>query len=246
MLKLTFGHLSVTGNFRDNNEDAVFVDPQGRFFVVADGMGGQAAGEKASEMATQIVPRELLRRIDFGKGGLSSVGPGIDQAVGEANGEIMALSEIDPTFHNMGTTIALLVAAGGHLYFGNVGDSRIYQLRGGSFTQLSQDHSLTQALVEAGTISKADAATHRYRNVLYRYLGSKEGGTGVNAQELKPEKGDRYLLCSDGVMDGLKDPDIQALLASISHPQEAAERVVQAALDGGSKDNVSCVVVHAG
>ena len=246
MLNLKFGHLSVTGNYRENNEDACVVDDDGRYFIVADGMGGQAAGEKASELATDIVPRKLGALIDFSNDDTSSVVSNIDEAVGEANSEILALSEIDPNYHNMGTTIVFIVSVAEKFFVGGIGDSRVYQLRDGSMTQLTTDHSLTRALLDAGTITEEEATTHRYRNVLYRYLGSKEGGTGTEAKEVEPEAGDRYLLCSDGVTDGIDNDVIQKLLAETDEPQAAAEAVVEAALDGGSKDNVTCVVVHVG
>ena len=244
MPSLKFGSMSVVGNFRENNEDAVFVDPNGRFFVVADGMGGQSAGEKASELATQIVPKRLAQLINFDSDAADSVKKNIDRAVGEANSEILALSEIDSNYHNMGTTIAFMVSVSGKLFVGGVGDSRVYQLRDGAIKQMTTDQSLTQALVEAGTISAEDALTHRYRNVLYRYLGSKEGGTGADAKALEPKIGDRYVICTDGVTDGLKNDALQSVLAAHDDPQKAAAAIVQAALDGGSRDNVSCVVVH--
>lgn len=246
MLNLKFGHLSVVGNFRENNEDALAVDEAGRFFIVADGMGGQCAGEKASELATEIVPKRLDALINFEGQDAETVSASIDEAVGEANAEILALSEIDPNYHNMGTTITFIVAVADNFFVGGIGDSRVYQLRSGEFKQLTTDHSLTRALVEAGTITEEEAATHRYSNVLYRYLGSKEGGAGAEAKEVKPQSGDRYFICSDGVTDGIEDDVIQNLLGSVDDPQEAAEAIVQAALDGGSKDNVTCVVVHVG
>ncbi|MDA0809551.1 MAG: protein phosphatase 2C domain-containing protein [Planctomycetota bacterium] len=244
MLNLKFGHLSVTGNYRDNNEDACVVDEAGRFFIVADGMGGQAAGEKASELATDIVPRKLRQLIDFSADTGAELVRKIDEAVGEANSEILALSEVDPAYHNMGTTIVFIVVSGGKFYVGGIGDSRVYRLRDGQLSQLTTDHSLTRALVEAGTISEEEAATHRYRNVLYRYLGSKEGGTGTESKEHVPQSGDRYLVCSDGVTDGISDKIIQTVLTGNDDPQQCAEAMVQAALDGGSKDNVTSVIVY--
>lgn len=244
MLNLKFGHLSVTGNFRENNEDACVVDDSGRFFIVADGMGGQAAGEKASELATVIVPRKLDQLIDFSSDTGEALQKKIDEAVGEANAEILALSELDPTYHNMGTTIVFIVVSSDTFYVGGIGDSRVYCLRDGALTQLTTDHSLTQALLEAGTISQEEAATHRYRNVLYRYLGSKEGAAGTEAKEHTPQSGDRYLICSDGVTDGIDDKAIQTVLAENDDPQKCAEAMVQAALDGGSKDNVTSVIVY--
>ena len=243
MLRARWGSKSITGNFRENNEDRCLVHSQGKYFLVADGMGGQMAGEKASEMAVEMVSRLLEKSLDFERAAAAQVGKVIDDAVATANAEIMAMGEVDPDFHNMGTTLAFMVRVGGAYYIGGLGDSRVYQLRGGELTQLTTDHSLTQALVDAGTISPEDAPTHRYRNVLYKYLGSKEGGSGAQAKQIAPQKGDRYLLCSDGVSDGLKRPALKDLLQSGNEPQATAETVIKAALDGGSKDNITCVVV---
>lgn len=246
MVSLRWGSVSITGEYRDNNEDRCYVEPQGRYFLVADGMGGQAAGEKASEMAVELVPESLDKRLDFENADSTAVVAKIDEAVATANAEIMAQGQIDPRYRNMGTTITFLVEAGGKFYVGGVGDSRVYRLRGEDFEQLTVDHSLTQALVDAGTITREDAVNHRYRNVLYRYLGAKEGGNGTEARVLDPESGDRFLLCSDGVTDGL-DPEasLPDLLRATDDPQAAAEAVVAAAQDGGSRDNITCIVVFA-
>jgi protein phosphatase len=157
----------------------------------------------------------------------------------------MALSELDPDYHNMGTTIALLVRVGVRFYAAGIGDSRIYLVRNGQIQRLTKDHSLTDALLDAGTITEEEAARHRYRNVLYRYLGTKEGGTGANPQVVEVHKGDRFLLCSDGATDGLKDHEMAAILASHDDPQKAAGAIVGAAQKAGSRDNVTCVTVYA-
>ena len=243
MVHLRWGLVSITGNVRENNEDRGFADSLGRFFLVADGMGGQAAGEKASELAISHIAGKLERSLDFENDPADKVGSCIDDAVGEANVEIMALGEIDPNFNKMGTTIVFLVNVGGKFYIGGIGDSRVYRLRGDQLEQLTTDHSLTQALVDAGTISREDALNHRYRNVLYRYLGTKEGGTGTDPKEFSPEPGDRFVLCSDGVSDGLEQSRLTELLKQNPDPQSAADKVVDAALSGGSKDNITCLIV---
>ncbi len=243
MPKLRYGQLSITGNYRKNNEDNLYIDSESRFFIVADGMGGQSAGEKASELAVDLVPKKLEGQIDFIGDSSDNVRQAIDDAVGHANSEIMALGRVDPELTNMGTTIVLIVWVGDTFYAGNVGDSRAYLLRNGKLLQLTKDHSLTQALVEAGTISADEARTHRYKNVLYRYLGSKEGGEGVYTEEVSPEKGDRFLLCTDGVTDGLDDPELQQVLESDEDPQQTADALVLAAQKGGSKDNITCIVL---
>ncbi|HLQ43154.1 MAG TPA: protein phosphatase 2C domain-containing protein [Planctomycetaceae bacterium] len=245
MVQVRWGCLSIKGNFRENNEDAFVIDPRGRFFIVADGMGGQSAGEKASALATELVPRRLEQTLDFDKATPEEAIRRIDEAVAFANGEIMALSNLDSDYLNMGTTITFMMLVAGKLFVGGVGDSRVYRLRGDQIEQLTKDHSLTQALLDAGTITAEEAKTHRYKNVLYRYLGTKEGGTGAEASVLEAQTGDRFMLCSDGVSDGIKG-DLARLtqLLKQDDPQAAAAAIVKAAEDGGSKDNITCVVVH--
>jgi len=243
MIRTRCGYLTITGNFRSNNEDNLYVDPDGRFFIVADGMGGQSAGEKASQLATELVPEKLTQLIDFEKETKEKVQQSIDEAVGYANTEIMALGKMEPEYHNMGTTIVFVVAVGNAFYVGGVGDSRVYLLRDGNFEQLTRDHSLTEALKEAGTLTDEEAANHRYKNVLYRYLGTKEGGTGTESRELFPQSGDRFLLCSDGVTDGIDNDKLQELLSSGDDPQEIAKTIVEAAEAGGSRDNITCLIV---
>ncbi|GIS58159.1 MAG: hypothetical protein CM1200mP2_03840 [Planctomycetaceae bacterium] len=243
MARVQVGSLSITGNFRDNNEDRLALDPDNRFFLVADGMGGQSAGEKASEMATELIQEHLQKQLDFDETSSESVIETIDRVVALANTEIVALAQLEPRFHNMGTTIVFVVAVGGQLYSGGVGDSRVYRLRDGDFEQLTTDHSLTQALLDAETISPEEAITHRYRNVLYRYLGSKEGGEGTSPDVCDPVTGDRFLLCSDGVTDGIDDLTLEMLLNDGDDPQQIAETIVEAAQQGGSKDNITAVVL---
>ncbi len=243
-MKLQVGQLSITGNFRQNNEDNLHVDENHRFFIVADGMGGQSAGEKASQLAVELVPKKLVSTIDFLGDAAENVHSAINQAVCYANGEIMALGRVEPDFNNMGTTIVLIVKVGDEFYIGNVGDSRCYLLRNNELTQLTKDHSLTQALVDAGTISEEEARSHRYKNVLYRYLGSKEGAEGAALVSSTPQSGDVYFLCTDGVTDGLADPELLELLSSSAAPQDMADQIVLAAQNGGSRDNISCIVVR--
>ena len=240
-MKFRVGQLSIVGK-RDNNEDALFVDAKSRFFLVADGMGGQSAGERARALATQIIPQKLSQ-LDFDRASPDQAVKLIDEAVSQANFEIMALGEIDSKLKNMGTTLTFLVQVAGTFYVGGVGDSRVYLLRGGKIEQLTTDHSLTQALVDAGTLTLEEAATHRYRNVLYKYLGCKEGGQGTNPRQVHPQVGDKYLLCTDGVTGGADDATLANLLATGTDPQATAEAIVQAATDGGSKDNITGVVI---
>lgn len=244
MVQLRCGVVSITGDYRENNEDRVAVDQHNRYFLVADGMGGQSAGEKASEIAVDVITQRLEQSLNFDNEDEQEVLRGIDAAVEAANSEIMALGEVEASYRNMGTTIVLCVRAGESLYIGGIGDSRAYQLRDRTLTQLTTDHSLTQALLDAGTITEDEAANHRYKNVLYRYLGTKEGGTGTHARRLEPLGGDRYLLCSDGVTDGLSHEKLCELLQSGTDCEQTAQSIVAAAQTGGSKDNISCIVIE--
>ena len=243
-LAVRWGAVSITGDYRENNEDRCLADASGHFFLVADGMGGQCAGEKASEMAIELISKKLEQLLDFERDDGQKVAAALDEAVSHANGEIMALSELDPEYHNMGTTIAILVRVGDRFYVAGIGDSRVYLLRDGRIQKLTKDHSLTDALLEAGTITEEEAERHRYRNVLYRYLGTKEGGAGAKAQPVDVRKGDRFLLCSDGATDGVKDPELATILGSQADPQQAAQSIVAAAQTAGSRDNITCVTVY--
>jgi protein phosphatase len=244
MARVQVGSLSITGNFRNNNEDRLAIDPQHRFFLVADGMGGQSAGEQASEMAIELVGKQLVEQLDFEQPSRDSVIDALDRIVAFANTEIVALAQLEPRFHNMGTTLVFVAEVDGKFYAGGIGDSRVYRLSDGDFEQLTTDHSLTQALLDAQTISPEEALTHRYRNVLYRYLGSKEGSEGTTPVVFEPAPGDIVLLCSDGVTDGVDDLTLAGLLAMDHDPQQLAEQVIEAAQDGGSKDNITAIVLR--
>jgi serine/threonine protein phosphatase PrpC len=245
-LSLKIGKCSLLGNYRENNEDAVEVKqfPEKTICIVADGMGGQAAGETASRMATEVVPRELRDRISASKS-VDEIKGAIRKAIVQANDEIMDEGQRDRDLRNMGTTIVLGVwLRDNQLFVAGVGDSRAYLVRGGVIDQLTTDHSLAQALVEARTISPEEAREHRFRNVLWKYLGTKEVGEGPEVKPVPIQPGDRFLLCTDGLSGAVPDEQLRAAMEEQVEPQECAEALCQLALDSGSRDNVSCVVIH--
>jgi protein phosphatase len=244
-LEFHVGSLSIKGNFRENNEDRFFVDPNHRYVIVADGMGGQCSGEKASEMAVDIVRDYLDKHVDFARPGLSDaeVSAVMDQAATEANMAIMERGANDPQCLNMGTTLVLLVRVGNAVLVGGSGDSRAYRLRDGHLEQLTDDHTIPQYLLKAGIISAQEAANHRFKNNLYKYLGTKEGNGGLEAKTLALKPGDRFMLCSDGCIEGVTSEQIATLLASELPPGEIAEKMVAQAEAAGSKDNITCLVL---
>jgi protein phosphatase len=243
---LNIGKCSLLGNYRENNEDSVDVKtlPDLTVAIVADGMGGQAAGEIASKKAVEIIPREIKKQLTATMSA-DAVKSAIRRAIVQANEEIMAMGALDKDMRNMGTTVVLAVwRRGGELYIAGVGDSRAYLARNNTIKQLTVDHSLAQALVEANTISSDDAKEHRFKNVLWKYLGSKEVGEGPEVEVVELAKGDRFMLCTDGLTGVVTDDGLLSFIAGQKDMQACAEGLGQLALDQGSRDNVSCVMIE--
>jgi PPM family protein phosphatase len=245
-LSLNIGKCSLLGNYRENNEDSIDVKqfPDMVVCIVADGMGGQAAGEIASKRAIEIIPRELRKNLSphLNSEGVKSV---TRRSIVQANEEIMAMGALDKDMKNMGTTVVLATwRKGNEIYISGVGDSRCYMIRDRKITQLTVDHSLARALVEAKTISEAEAKDHRFKNVLWKYLGSKEVGDGPDVAVIQIKPGDRFLLCTDGLTGPVNDDQLLSFVQQQSDMQACAEGLGQLALDSGSRDNVSCIVIE--
>ncbi len=232
------------GTRRSKNEDHFFLSDDGRLWIVADGMGGQAAGEIASRKAVDIIPRELRKNLTTHLNG-EGVKTTVRRAIVQANEEIMAMGALDKDMKNMGTTVVMAIwRKGSEVFVAGVGDSRCYLIRNKRIQQLTVDHSLAQALVEAKTISPAEAKDHRFRNVLWKYLGSKEVGEGPEVKVVPLHAGDRFLLCTDGLSGVVPDERLLSYVEEHTDMQQCAEGLGQLALDQGSRDNVSCVVME--
>jgi len=245
-LSLNIGKCTLLGNYRENNEDSIEVKafPELTVCVVADGMGGQQAGEVASQKAIEVIPREIRKAL--AGGGKESVEAAVKKAIVLANEEIMNLGTLNRDLKNMGTTVVLAVwRKGAELAIAGVGDSRAYLVRGRKITQLTVDHSLAEALVQAGTISRADAREHKFKNVLWKYLGTREVGDGPDVVVESLQPGDRFLLCSDGLSGVVSDDRMMQYMLSQPDPQQCADGLGQLALECGSRDNVSCIVIDA-
>lgn len=246
-LNLNIGKCTLLGNYRENNEDSIEVKsyPDMTVCIVADGMGGQAAGEIASKRAIEVVPRELRKNLTSSVDTEQAKGV-IRKAVMQANDEILTMGSLDRDLKNMGTTIVMAVwrNKGREVLVANLGDSRSYLIRGNTIQQLTVDHSLAQALVENGTISPEEAKTHRWKNHLWKYLGGKENGEGPDPRVVAVEKGDRILLCSDGLTGPVPDDKLLEFIAKTPNAQECADGLGQLALDMGSRDNVSAIVIE--
>jgi serine/threonine protein phosphatase PrpC len=267
-LKLRVGVVSVKGNYRDHNEDNFFVPGRrsvrhdnnsesnsempsltlepSNLFIVADGMGGQQAGEQASLMAVELIPRAIARRLSADENEPNRIKEVIRDAVAEVNQEILGSSGAIHEYSNMGTTVVLAQFRFDRVFVAGIGDSRAYRLREGRLEQLTKDHSLADALLDAGTITADELATHKFKNVLYLYLGSKDARTGpedVRVLDVRP--GDRLLMASDGLTGVVPDKDLARVLGTVDDPQKAAVELKNLALANDSKDNVTCLIIHA-
>jgi serine/threonine protein phosphatase PrpC len=267
-LKLKVGVVSVRGNYREHNEDNFFVPGRrpvrhdsgsesnsempaltlepSNLFIVADGMGGQQAGEQASLMAVELIPRAIARRLSPDEKEPSRIKDAIRDAVADVNQEILGSSGAIHEYSNMGTTVVLAQFRFDRVYVAGIGDSRAYRLRDGRLEQLTKDHSLADALLDAGTITAEELATHKFKNVLYLYLGSKDARGGPeDVRELDVRPGDRILMASDGLTGVVSDKELQRILGTVDDPQRAARDLKNLALANDSKDNVTCLIIHA-
>jgi len=226
------------GKVRSGNEDAYHCGE--RLFVVADGLGGHAAGEVASALAVEELAG--LEPRDFST--VEEVQEALAEAIRAGNRRVHAEAEADARRAGMGTTLTAAAVMGERLALAHVGDSRAYLLRGGALQQLTTDHTAAQEAVDAGYLTPEQAATRPERHMLARAVGLALDVAVDTPEPVGLAPGDRVLLCSDGLVDPLTDQAIATILEEHPDPREACEGLVQAALDGGGPDNVTVVVVR--
>ncbi|MGY0485547.1 Stp1/IreP family PP2C-type Ser/Thr phosphatase [Streptomyces sp. WG-D5] len=232
-LSLRFAAGSHKGMIREGNEDSGYAGP--RLLAIADGMGGQAAGEVAS---SEVISTIVALDDDVpGSDILTSLGT----AVQRANDQLRLMVEEDPQLEGMGTTLTALLWTGQRLGLVHVGDSRAYLLRDGVLTQITQDHTWVQRLVDEGRITEEEATTHPQRSLLMRALGSGDHvEPDLSIREVRA--GDRYLICSDGLSGVVSHQTMEETLASYQGPQETVQDLIQLALRGGGPDNITVIV----
>lgn len=232
-LSLRFAAGSHKGMIREGNEDSGYAGP--RLLAIADGMGGQAAGEVAS---SEVI--STLVQLDDDVPG-SDILTSLGTAVQRANDQLRVMVEEDPQLEGMGTTLTALLWTGQRLGLVHVGDSRAYLLRDGVLTQITQDHTWVQRLVDEGRITEEEATTHPQRSLLMRALGSGDHvEPDLSVREVRA--GDRYLICSDGLSGVVSHQTMEETLASYQGPQETIQDLIQLALRGGGPDNITCIV----
>lgn len=235
MTALTYRYVALTdtGLRRADNEDSGYASD--RLLVIADGMGGAAAGEIASSETLHVI-RQLDRDLDI------DAIDALDRAVTDANQRLADIIARDPAVEGMGTTLDAMLWDGEKFAFAHIGDSRVYRLREGDLQQLSTDHTFVQSLIDEGRISRAEARTHPHRSLILRAMLGRDDN-GADLSWVQPQLGDRYLLCSDGLSDMVEDPAIARALTSETIDMAATE-LVRLALEGGGVDNVTVVIAE--
>jgi PPM family protein phosphatase len=232
-LSLRFAAGSHKGMIREGNEDSGYAGP--RLLAIADGMGGQAAGEVAS---SEVI--STLVQLDDDIPG-SDLLTALAAAVQQANDQLRQMVEEDPQLEGMGTTLTALLWTGQRLGMVHVGDSRAYLLRDGVLTQITQDHTWVQRLVDEGRITEEEKETHPQRSLLMRALdGRGQVEPDLSIREVRP--GDRYLICSDGLSGPVSHQTLEETLAGYHTPHQTVQDLIQLALRGGGPDNITCIV----
>jgi protein phosphatase len=253
-LRLTSGKATHPGRVRDHNEDQFFVyeiskgrsdQPLPAFYMVADGLGGHEAGEVASDTISSSL-KDWLDEFSNRKSGRATqkLGEQPDEALRTAilNANAAVFHQAQARRNNMGATVTAALIIGEQAFVANVGDSRTYRLRRGELHAITADHSLVYSLYKAQQITLDDIYTHPQRNQIYRSLGEKpQVEVDIFIETLEP--GDILLLCSDGLWEMVRDPQLRDLIRTARNPQDAADRLIEAANRGGGEDNITAIVV---
>jgi len=249
--KLRLVGLTDTGRVREHNEDTIAIDPDLGLMVLADGMGGYNAGEVASGIAVKTIVnlvRESMERED-----MTAIDPStkltrpsiiLRDAITRANKIIYQTARSQPQCEGMGTTVVSALLFDNMISIAHVGDSRLYRLRSNRFEQVTMDHSLLQELVDRGFYSPEEAQRAANKNYVTRALGV-EANVEVELREVPVQKGDHYVLCSDGLSDMVEDSDIHLTVNTFNDNLDTvAKHLIQLANDNGGRDNVSVVMAQ--
>jgi len=238
-MKGRFTGLTDPGLIRTVNQDDYHIDPDGRFFIVADGMGGHAGGQEASKLATEAIQAHLDEHWQ------SQVASEelLEQAFYKANQSILQDQQNHPERPDMGTTAVVFMFRQGESWCAHVGDSRLYRLRSSTLEQITEDHTWVARAMKAGDLTPDQARTHQWRHVLSQCLGRKDLQQ-VDVQMMDVQPGDRLLLCTDGLTEELSDNLISSYIQPRLDGEEAAAMLIESAKEKGGRDNITVVIVE--
>lgn len=271
LVRIAFGAATHPGKARANNEDhyliarlaksmqvcktslpddgkTLFSEEEGYLMVVADGMGGAAAGERASALAVASVEQFVLNTfkwfLHLGQKEEHVLYNELREGLERADRAVLSLAREDPALRGMGTTLTMAYTVASHLFIVHAGDSRAYLFREGQLHQLTSDHTLVQILVQGGTISPEAAKRHKMRNVITNVIGGPSEGVDAEIHKIIVDDGDILLLCSDGLTEPVPDALIAETLTAHPDPDDACARLVAQALERGGPDNVTAIVAR--
>ena len=235
---MKWSKISDTGKVRQNNEDSFLVCEKLKLFAVADGMGGHNAGEIASQLALKV-----LEEVIKDTGNAMDEPSRLKLAVQAANSRIFALSQKNSTYRGMGTTTTVCWLREKELFIAHVGDSRAFLISDGMITQLTEDHSLVQKLINDGEITKEEARVHPRRNIITRALGT-EPTVEVDLYSQIVKNGDFILVCTDGLTNHLLSREIQDMISIAPDLDKGLQTLLKLALERGGHDNITAVLVE--
>ena len=259
LVREVFG-LTDVGLVREGNEDALVLLEDHHLFVVADGMGGHACGEVASAFTIEAVrafyqSADVTRRVRVAHRRASRMAEGLNRdlasfhalrlrkAVESANISVYRLAQQHEQLRDMGTTVVATSFAGGRVYVANVGDSRVYRLRNGALLQLTEDHSLLNEYLRMHLLRPEDVDTFPYKNVIVRALGLQEAVT-VDITTSTAQRGDQFLLATDGLTDLVKDGEIRDVMDAAPTAEAACHRLTELAKSRGGHDNITTLIIR--
>jgi protein phosphatase len=229
-------------------ETTRFSDEEGYLLIVADGMGGTAGGQEASTMAVQTVESFILDAIKWflHREGheQNALFQELRLALQRADSDVLARADADPKLFGMGTTLTMAYSVGTDLFVAHAGDSRAYLYRAGKLERITSDHTFAQVLVDAGTISPEDARAHPHRHVITNVVGGPNPGVEVEVHRLSLTNGDLVLLCTDGLTEYIRDPELAEILSQSANPDQAAGRLIDAVLSRAAEDNVTVALAR--
>jgi protein phosphatase len=231
---------------RDNNEDAVAFDSLTGLCILADGMGGYKAGEIASGMATAFIKSEMSHWLSMAGKNANSIElkRAMEISVQNANHSIVNAARSNPEYSGMGTTLVVGVFQAGGVVLGHIGDSRCYRFRVDALVQITKDHSLLQAQMDAGLVTPEQALTAANKNLVTRALGV-QSEVLLDVTEHRVKAGDIYLMCSDGLSDMVRDHVIADILLGHATLEQKSRQLISTANANGGRDNISVVLVRA-
>jgi len=270
-VQISCGALTHPGSVRTNNEDHFLVarlaksmqicqsslaatgqtnfsEEDGYLMVVADGMGGAAAGERASALAVTSVKDYALNTLKWflhvGRKDESALLGELQKSLEIADKTVVDEGEANARFYGMGTTLTMAYSVATDLYIAHAGDSRAYLLRDGRLEQITKDHTLVQLMISGGVISAEDAKNHARRNIVTNVIGGPNAGVHAEIHKVRVQEGDILLICSDGLTEPVADDRIAEVLNAEPDPEAAARRLIDLALENGGPDNVTAIVAR--